>query len=41
LRLGLAIVLAEDIKAIGKTDPPSDWDQLCPEYETFLPEITT
>ncbi|KAF8798409.1 laccase [Phlegmacium glaucopus] len=41
LNLGFAIVLAEDVPAIAKTTPPDAWDQLCPAYNAFLPEIIT
>jgi iron transport multicopper oxidase len=41
LNLGFAIVLAEDVPAIAQTKPPSAWDALCPDYNAFLPEITT
>ncbi|KAJ7108369.1 yellow laccase [Mycena crocata] len=32
LDIGLAVVLAENIPAIAKEDPPTAWDQLCPIY---------
>jgi len=41
LELGLAVVFAEDVQEIDKTDPPNDWDALCPDYNAFLPEIPT
>ncbi|KAF8798631.1 laccase [Phlegmacium glaucopus] len=35
LNLGLAVVFAEDVPTIAKTNPPDAWDQLCPIFDAL------
>ncbi|TFK32861.1 laccase 2 precursor [Crucibulum laeve] len=35
LEIGLAIVFAEDTATIATSDPPDDWDQLCPTFDAL------
>ncbi|KAF5326107.1 hypothetical protein D9611_000581 [Ephemerocybe angulata] len=37
LVLGLSVVFAEDVPNIASSNPPADWDQLCPIYDALPP----
>ncbi|KAF9038522.1 yellow laccase [Panaeolus papilionaceus] len=38
---GLSVVFAEDVPTVANMNPPTSWDNLCPDYINFGPEFPT
>ncbi|PPR01726.1 hypothetical protein CVT24_001600 [Panaeolus cyanescens] len=36
---GLSVIFAEDTTTVSAMDPPTSWDNLCPNYKAFGPEF--